>query len=62
VSSHVDRDWVRAKTEPAELFKEKTCACVRDGTKPQACSPPPLWGYFEALASKPGMKASTLNL
>lgn len=59
-----DRDWVRAKTEPVELFKEENLRVPAEtGTKPQAVFPRlPLWGYFEALASKPGDEGFTFEL
>lgn len=59
-----DRDWVRAKTEPLELFKDEDLRVPSEtGTKPQAVFPRlPLWGYFEALASKPGSEGFTFEL
>lgn len=59
-----DRDWVRAKTEPIELFKEEDLRVPSEtGAKPQAVFPRlPLWGYFEALASKPGDEGFNFEL
>jgi hypothetical protein len=59
-----DRDWVRAKTEPAELFKDEDLRVPAEwGTKPQSVFPRlPLWGYFEALASKPGDEGFNFEL
>lgn len=59
-----DRDWVRAKTAPVELFKDEDLRVPAEwGTKPQAVFPRlPLWGYFEALSSKPGDEGFTFEL
>ena len=59
-----DRDWVRAKAEPVELFKDENLKVPGEtGTRPQAVFPRlPLWGYFEALASQPGDEGFTFEL
>jgi endonuclease/exonuclease/phosphatase family metal-dependent hydrolase len=59
-----DRDWVRAKAEPTELFKDEDLRVPSEtGGKDQAVFPRlPVWGYFEALASKPGDEGFTFEL
>ena len=60
-----DRDWVRAKTDLMELFKEEdlTVPSEVDDTKRQSVFPRlPLWGYFECLGEKPGDEGFTFEL
>jgi endonuclease/exonuclease/phosphatase family metal-dependent hydrolase len=59
-----DRDWVRAKTDPVELFKDENLRVPAEiGTKPQAVFPRlPLWCYFEALADNPAKEGFTFEL
>jgi endonuclease/exonuclease/phosphatase family metal-dependent hydrolase len=59
-----DRDWVRAKTDPLELFKSENLKVPGEsGTKPQDVFPRlPLWGYFEALPGNPGVEGFTFEL
>jgi endonuclease/exonuclease/phosphatase family metal-dependent hydrolase len=61
-----DRDWVRSKEDPAELFgDEKLDMKAEFGPGRQKIFPRlPFWGYFEALPSepKPGDEGFTFEL
>lgn len=61
-----DRDWVRTKQRPRELFVgEKLTVPGEFGTKRQAVFPRlPLWAYFEALPpdNRPGSEGFTFEL
>jgi len=48
-----DRDWIRAKKDPIELFKEEALTVKNEaGLKAEIFPRLPLWGYFEALPAK----------
>ncbi len=57
-----DRDWVRLKRDPAELFTENPLTVAEDGRKHEIFPRRPLWGYFEALADKPGREGFDFEL
>lgn len=45
-----DRDWVRAKHTPEELFENEPTTTAENGRKTEIFPRRPLWGYFEALS------------
>lgn len=57
-----DRDWVRAKTDLSELFSDAGTVQAEDGTQKQVFDRLPVYGYFEALAEKPGEEGFTFEL
>lgn len=58
-----DRDWVRAKEMPVELFADKNRRIKDEAGLQKSMFPRlPLWGYFEARAEKPGEDGFTFEL
>jgi len=57
-----DRDWVRLKRDPAELFTDNPLTVAEDGRKHEIFPRRPLWGYFEALSDKPGREGFDFEL
>lgn len=48
-----DRDWVRTKSAPVELFRDDPLVTAENGRKAEIFPRRPLWGFFEALPSTP---------
>ncbi|NDH60313.1 MAG: hypothetical protein EBY18_01405 [Alphaproteobacteria bacterium] len=57
-----DRDWVRLKRNPAELFTDNPLTVAEDGRKHEIFPRRPLWGYFEALPDRPGREGFDFEL
>lgn len=57
-----DRDWVRAKRPPSELFPDGATVIGLDGRQHEVFPRRPLWSYFEAKSSKPGKEGFTFEL
>lgn len=47
-----DRDWIRAKAAPVELYRDDPIVLAEGGRKAEIFPRRPLWGYFEGLPEK----------
>lgn len=47
-----DRDWVRTKSEPEELYRNDPVVIAENGRKAEVFPRRPLWGHFEALPAE----------
>lgn len=57
-----DRDWVRSKMKPRELFADAPTVTAENGRKAEIFPRRPLWGYFEAKSDKLGKPGFTFEL
>ncbi len=57
-----DRDWVRAKHTPAELFENEPQTTAENGRKTEVFPRRPLWGHFEALSEDMQTEGFTFEL
>jgi endonuclease/exonuclease/phosphatase family metal-dependent hydrolase len=57
-----DRDWVRSKRTPSELFAEAPTIVAEDGRRYEVFPRRPLWGYFESLSDDPAKEGFTFEL
>ena len=57
-----DRDWVRLKRDPVELFPENPLTIAEDGRKHEVFPRLPLWSFFEALSDRPDREGFTFEL
>lgn len=57
-----DRDWVRSKRTPEELFADAPTVIAEDGRRHEVFPRLPLWAYFEALADDPAREGFTFEL
>ncbi|MBI5266700.1 MAG: hypothetical protein HY851_05645, partial [candidate division Zixibacteria bacterium] len=58
-----DRDWVRTKKDPAELFADRDLTVIaEDGRKGDVFPRLPFWGYFEGIPDDPKSEGFTFEL